>query len=134
MLTAVLVGTLENKLVLKVEKDTLTITVEWSDAATTADVAQAAKDAFLRVRHGAEISAFQDKMAILDTHAGKLRDEIDQLAQQMKERLAEKKAEREVEAKKPRASRTKTGLPDKRSALSRLVAASRVFARRRATA
>jgi uncharacterized protein involved in exopolysaccharide biosynthesis len=121
-LTAVLVGTLENKLTLLVEKDTLSITVDWSDAATTAELAEATKNAFLRVRHGAEISAFQDKMAILDTHAGKLRDEIDQLAQQMKERIAAKRAELEAEAK---AEGRKDNGSVKRSAPARVFVASR---------
>lgn len=98
-LMGVLVGTLESRLSLEVEKDTLTIQVDWGDPATAAELAQATSDGFLRVRHDAEISAFQDKMAILDTHAGKLRDEIDVLAAQMKQRLAEKQAEREAENK-----------------------------------
>jgi hypothetical protein len=91
-LMAVLVGTLESKITATVEKETLTITVNWSDAVTAADLAKAAQDGFLRLRHRAEISAFQEKMAILDSHAIKLRDEIDALAVQLNESLQAKAA------------------------------------------
>ncbi|HKY39979.1 MAG TPA: hypothetical protein VJN18_28790 [Polyangiaceae bacterium] len=89
-LTAVLVGTLESKLSVSVEDDTLEIKVEWSDPGTAAELAEATKAGFLRIRHKAEISAFQEKMAILDEHATKLREEIDALAAQLKESLQAK--------------------------------------------
>lgn len=127
VLTAVLVGTLESRLHVEVEKETLSIKVEWGDAATAAELAEATKSTFLRVRHGAEISAFQDKMAILDTHAGKMRDEIDVLAEQMKQRLAEKRAELEAEAK-AEAKKNKEGAPEKRVATRTIVASRKPVA------
>ncbi len=99
VLTAVLIGTLGSKISVKAEKDTLTIDAEWHDGQTAAEIAEAAREGFLRVRHTAEMSAFQDKMAILDSHAAALRNEISSLAQQMKESLAAKRAELEAEAK-----------------------------------
>jgi hypothetical protein len=98
-LTAVLIGTLGSKMVVDVEKETLTIDVDWSDGETAADIAEAARESFLHLRHTAEISAFQDKMAILDSHAVALRSEIGVLAEQMKQSLAAKRAELEAEAK-----------------------------------
>lgn len=109
-LTSVLVGTLETKLKIEVEdqEDTLSISVDWSDPATTAEVAEATKERFLKLRHKAEISAFQEKMAILDTHASKLRDEIDVLADQMKARIQAKRDEMTAELKAGRSTSSET--------------------------
>lgn len=105
-LMAVLIGTLGTKIAVTIEKDTLTIEVQWSDAQTAAEIAEAAREAFLRSRHGAEMSAFQDKMAILDAHATAMRAEISDLALQMKESLAAKRAELAAEAKaQPKSNR-----------------------------
>jgi uncharacterized protein involved in exopolysaccharide biosynthesis len=93
IIEAILVGTLETRLMVGVKDDTLEIRVDWSDAATTAEVAKAAQDGFLRLRNRAETSAFQEKMAILDSHASNMRQEIDALAEQMKATLAAKTAE-----------------------------------------
>ena len=98
-LSAVLVGTLESKITVTVDKDTLTIDVQWSDGQTAAEIADAARESFLRIRHAAEMSAFQDKMAILDAHAVEARAEIATLAVQMKDSITKKKAELTEEAK-----------------------------------
>lgn len=92
-LMAVLVGTLEAKLEVGVDKDNLEIRVNWSDRVTAAELAEATKQGFLKMRHNAEISAFQEKMAILDNHASSLRQEVDDLAAQIKASLAAKAAE-----------------------------------------
>ncbi|HET7543361.1 MAG TPA: hypothetical protein VFK05_25985 [Polyangiaceae bacterium] len=80
----VLVGTLESKLSVSVEKGDLTIKVDWSDPVTCAELAEAARQSFLKARHQAEVSAFEDKMTILDGHASQLRDDIGVLVQQLK--------------------------------------------------
>ena len=80
---AILVGTLESKLEIATEKGELKITVQWSDAQTAAELVEAARESFLNARHTAEVSAFEDKMAILDGHARKLREEVAALAEQM---------------------------------------------------
>lgn len=100
--TSVLVGTLQNRIHVTIEKEALTIDVDWTDAQTSAELANAARDSFLRLRNAAEVSAFQEKMAILDSHAVSMRDEIEQLAKQLKDDLAAKKAERAAEAKDTR--------------------------------
>lgn len=91
---AVLVGTLETKLSVGQEADgNLNISTEWSDAATAAEITQAASSGFLRMRHSIEISAFEEKMGILDSHATKLRTEIDSLAETIKGAAEAKAAE-----------------------------------------
>jgi len=81
---AILVGTLQSKLSVGTDPaGNLQITVDWSDAQTAAEVAEAAREGFLRVRHSAEISAFEAKMSILDEHATRLRAEVEELAEQV---------------------------------------------------
>jgi uncharacterized protein involved in exopolysaccharide biosynthesis len=84
MRATVLEGTLESKISVTTEKGDLSITVTWSDPVTVAELAEAARQSFLKARHQAEVSAFEDKMTILDTHAGQLRDDIGVLVQQLK--------------------------------------------------
>jgi uncharacterized protein involved in exopolysaccharide biosynthesis len=107
-LMAVLVGTLESKLEVTVEKDNLEIKVNWSDKVTAAELAEATKQGFLKMRHTAEISAFQEKMAILDNHAATLRTEVDDLAAQIKASLAAKAAEAAKSGVTPGGTKLKT--------------------------
>jgi len=100
LMMQVLVGTLQNRIKVTIEKEALAINADWTDAQTSAELANAARDGFLRLRNAAEVSAFQEKMSILDAHAATLRDEIEQLAKQLKEDLAAKRAERAAEAAK----------------------------------
>lgn len=92
---AALVGTLESKIDVTADKGDLTVKVQWSDPATATELAEAARESFLKSRHSAEISAFEDKMAILDGHAAKLRDDIGAQVQQLKavkdQQLAQRK-------------------------------------------
>lgn len=85
---SVLVGTLETRIAISVRDSILEITVDWNDPVTCAELAEAIRDNFLELRHAAEISAFQEKIEILNQHAGQLRQEVDALAEQMKATLA----------------------------------------------
>ena len=100
----ILVGTLESRLSAGTDQDNnLNISADWTDAVTSAELAGAAKDSFLRARHTLEISAFEDKMSILDAHATKLRAEIDGLAQSMRA-AADAKAAQVTKSVAPRAT------------------------------
>jgi len=78
-----LVGALESKLLVVQDGGDLRVTVNWADPVTTAELADAGRDSFLKARRAAEIAAYEEKMSILDGHATKLRGDIDTLAQQM---------------------------------------------------
>ncbi len=89
-----LVSTLENRISAFTDQDdNLNINADWNDALTAKELSEAAKDSFLRARQSIEISAFEDKMSILDAHAAKLRSEIDGLAQQLRAAADEKTAQ-----------------------------------------
>jgi uncharacterized protein involved in exopolysaccharide biosynthesis len=90
-MTAIVVGTLQSKI--NVGNDTagnLTISVDWTDGKTAAELAEAARQGFLRTRHTAEVSAFEAKMSILDEHATKMRVEVETLADQINSAHAER--------------------------------------------
>jgi uncharacterized protein involved in exopolysaccharide biosynthesis len=87
---SVLVGTLETKLNVRVGSGTLNISVDWTDGQTAADVVEAARESFVKARHTAEMSAFEEKLAILDGHATSLREEIETLAKQSRALLEQR--------------------------------------------
>jgi uncharacterized protein involved in exopolysaccharide biosynthesis len=90
---AILVGTLGSKLSVGMDTaNNLSISVSWTDGKTAAELAEAAREGFLRTRHAAEISAFEAKMSILDEHATKMRAEVETLAEQINAAHAEERA------------------------------------------
>ena len=93
-----MVGTLESRMGVEVKGNILNIAVDWNDPNTAAELAEAARESFVKSRHNAEISAFQEKMAILEGHAGTIRKEIEDLAKQIQTLAEEKVAEAERRA------------------------------------
>lgn len=105
---AALVGTLETKIDVNTEKGNLAVKVDWSDGVTAAELAGAARESYLKARRNAEISAFEEKMSILDGHATSLRAEVDTLAKQMQaareERLGQARQEKKDKSESASAS------------------------------
>ncbi|HEY0467184.1 MAG TPA: hypothetical protein VGC79_23450 [Polyangiaceae bacterium] len=90
-MTAIVVGTLQSKVNVGTDSaGNLTISVDWTDGKTAAEVAEAARQGFLRTRHAAEVAAFEAKMSILDEHASKMRAEVETLADQINAAHAER--------------------------------------------
>jgi len=90
-LTAIAVGTLQSKLNVSIDgSGNLQITVDWTDGKTAAELAEAARQGFLRTRHTAEVAAFEAKMSILDEHATRMRTEVETLAEQINAAHAER--------------------------------------------
>jgi polysaccharide biosynthesis transport protein len=79
-----LIWTLQSSLWVQQAGDTLTFGVDWGNAEMTAKLVAAAQKVYLEARHVAEISTVQEKMAIMDGHAIKVRKEIDSIAEQLK--------------------------------------------------
>ena len=82
---AIVVGTLESRIFVSSDGGTLTVSVNWTDGVTAAEIAEAALQSYLRTRRATDTAAFTEKMAILDRHATKVRQEIDQLVEQIRE-------------------------------------------------
>lgn len=88
------VGSLESRMNVHVDNGgNLVVSVDWTDAKTAAELAEAARESFLRSRHTQEISAFQEKMSILEGHAIKLRKEAEELAEQINTLRTQRAAE-----------------------------------------
>jgi uncharacterized protein involved in exopolysaccharide biosynthesis len=111
VLMAVLVGTLESKLNVKVENGTLTVSVDWTDGNTAAQIAETARESYVKNRHVAEMSAFEEKLSILDGHAASLRDEIEGLAEQSRSLLRQRERNERTAARATTAQAETTDLP-----------------------
>jgi uncharacterized protein involved in exopolysaccharide biosynthesis len=97
-MTDILIGTLETRLMVEVRGNILSVAVDWNDGETAAELAEAARESFVKSRHTAEISAFQEKMGILEGHAANIRKEIEELAKQIQTLAEQKVAEAERKA------------------------------------
>lgn len=118
-MVASMVGTLETRLKVEVKDSVLEITAEWNDPVTCAQLAEATRNEFLKIRHSAEISAFQEKIEILDVHATELRTEVEALADQMKAALearAEEVARSGITTPGARATPTARAVPAAKAA------------------
>ncbi|HVR20861.1 MAG TPA: hypothetical protein VMS65_14220 [Polyangiaceae bacterium] len=78
-----LVAMLENRIWARTEENRIIVGAEWSDPQIAKRIVEAAKESFLESRHTAEISVIEEKMAILEGHATRLRTEIDGIAQEL---------------------------------------------------
>ncbi len=93
MQLSILVATVESRLDVDIDQSgNLEISVDWGDGKTAAELAEAAREGFIKNRHNAEVSAFEAKMSILDEHATKLRSEVENLAQQINSAQEERAA------------------------------------------
>lgn len=93
---AALVNYAQSRIFATVAENTLTIGADWPDSQMSADLVEGAHQVFMESRHAAEISTIQEKISILEGHAGKLRGEIDRVAEQ----LQHAREQRLVEANK----------------------------------
>jgi len=90
-----LVGTLQFALGVNAGNGTLTLSIDWGDPELAARIVGAAQDSFLESRHSAEISTLAEYISILEGHASKVHDEIDDLAGQIQKLRDERVAEME---------------------------------------
>jgi uncharacterized protein involved in exopolysaccharide biosynthesis len=96
---AVQVGTLESALYVADEGGTLSVSATWTDGVTAKELAEAARDSYIKARHDSEMAAFKEKMAILEGHSKRTREEIDALAAQIETLHKQKREKAEAEGK-----------------------------------
>lgn len=80
---SMLVGTLQSRILVTSDWSTLTVNVGWTDGKTAAEIAEAARESYVKTRHAAELSAFEEKTSILEGHSARVRQEIEKLAAQI---------------------------------------------------
>lgn len=99
-----LVGTLERKLRVDTDQQTVTISVDWHDGQTAYRLVETAQQNFLETRHVTEMTAISDALSILEMHAAGVQKQVD-------DALAELERVREVRKKglRPTAPGAPTG-------------------------
>lgn len=90
-----MVGTLEKKLHVVVEPQTVSISVDWSDPQMAYQLVEAAQQNFLETRHVTEMAAISEALSILEVHASKVEESVsDALAELERVRDLRKKGQR----------------------------------------
>jgi uncharacterized protein involved in exopolysaccharide biosynthesis len=72
-----MVGTLEKKLHVRVDAQTVTILIDWPDAQLAYQIVEAAQQNFLETRHVTEMAAISEALSILEVHASRVQDQMD---------------------------------------------------------
>jgi uncharacterized protein involved in exopolysaccharide biosynthesis len=91
-LESMLVATLDSKLGVdaKDNSNTMTISVDWHEPKMAAQLVEATEQRFLEVRHSADVSTIAEYISILEGHASELRQEIDEIAEQVQKLVSDK--------------------------------------------
>jgi len=72
-----LIGTLRKKVYVLADEGTVTIGIDWPDAATAGRIAEQMQQNFLEERHASEVSSIADAISILEGHAAAVRATIE---------------------------------------------------------
>jgi uncharacterized protein involved in exopolysaccharide biosynthesis len=72
-----MVGTLEKRLKVETDAQTVTISVDWQDAQTAYLLVETAQQNFLETRHVTEMTAISEALAILESHASSVQKAVD---------------------------------------------------------
>jgi len=75
-----LIGTLRKKVYVLADEGTVTIGIDWPDAATAGRIAEQMQQNFLEERHASEVSSIADAISILEGHAAAVRSAIESAA------------------------------------------------------
>lgn len=90
-----MVGTLEKRLRVNVEPQTVTIGVDWPDPQLAYQIVETAQQNFLETRHVSEMAAIGEALSILEVHASKVEESVgDALAELERVRDLRKKGQR----------------------------------------
>jgi uncharacterized protein involved in exopolysaccharide biosynthesis len=79
-----MVGFLEKRLTVTTGESTVTIAIDWPDAQLGYALVDNALQNFLEQRHSAEVSSIAETIAILESHAADLREQIDSTMEDIK--------------------------------------------------
>lgn len=90
-----LIGVLPFALQVNPGNGTLTLSIDWQDPDVAAHIVGEAQQIYLESRHSAEVATMAEYIGILEGHAVKVHDEIDQLAAQINKVREDRMAEME---------------------------------------
>ncbi len=72
-----MVGTLEKRLRVETDAQTVNISIDWQDAQTAYLLVETAQQNFLETRHVTEMTAISEALAILESHASQVQKAVD---------------------------------------------------------
>src|SRR4029077_13956009 len=79
-----LIGLLRKKVYVLADEGTVTIAIDWPDAATAGRIAERMQQNFLEERHASEVSSIADAISILEGHAASVRATIESATDEVK--------------------------------------------------
>jgi uncharacterized protein involved in exopolysaccharide biosynthesis len=79
-----LIGTLRKKVYVLADEGTVTIGIDWPDAAMAGRIAERMQQNFLEERHASEVSSIADAISILEGHAAAVRATIESAAAEVR--------------------------------------------------
>jgi len=126
-----MVGFLEKRLTVSTGESTVLISIDWPDAQLGYALVDNALQNFLEQRHSAEVSSIAETIAILESHAADLREQIDSTLEDIKRESAPARPAKAdapppprrdpaAEAAKSQAAEVKVLLEGKRRAINEL--------------
>ena len=127
-----MLGFLQDRFNVTTQESTITIGIEWPDAQMAYTLVDNALQNFLEQRHSAEVSSIAETIAILESHATELREQIDTAMEDIKRRQGSSgrgtadtavpppRRDPAQEALKTRAAEMKVMLEAKRRAINEL--------------
>jgi hypothetical protein len=83
-----MVGTLEKKLRVETDQQTVTISIDWGDAQMAYLLVETAQQNFLETRHLTEMTAISEALSILEMHAGAVQKTVEEALHEL-ERVRE---------------------------------------------
>lgn len=85
-----MVGTLEKRLKVETDQQTVTITIDWPDAQMAYLLVETAQQNFLETRHVTEMTAISEALSILEGHASNVQKTVDDALREL-ERVREQR-------------------------------------------
>lgn len=95
-----MVGTLEKRLKVETDAQTVTISIDWQDPQTAYLLVETAQQNFLETRHVTEMTAISEALAILESHASQVQKTVDDTLREL-ERTREERRKGTPAAGKP---------------------------------
>jgi len=92
-----MVGTLEKRLKVETDAQTVTISIDWQDPQTAYLLVETAQQNFLETRHVTEMTAISEALAILEMHASQVQKAVDDSLHEL-ERVREERRKGGVQA------------------------------------
>lgn len=104
-----MVGTLEKRLRVDTDRQTVSISIDWSDAQMAYLLVETAQQNFLETRHVTEMSAISEALSILEMHASNVQKTVDDALQELERVREQRRRGQPVAMLQPREAEVSSG-------------------------